>query len=351
MQGIGRPGLDARRGGQPRFHVMSYDRIDWHLDSAIEAGQPEEHAFTHIGLYLAWLIRRDLHDPRIFPPDHVAAVRAGEMTGSDLADDIDGKLTSADMNAEGAAFSDARYDAYIREYGTLFDRSSDYGVSDGPEEYQTVERLLDRMYAEWAADGRPGPPAKPEREVPDHDFVPTAGYLLVPTDFSQEQIDELVGRTPFPVDVMSPERLPPTPHVAPQLELLIPPAFAGREIETFSIRASKWGSSLLKRALKRLGVAPKDAVVASGMGGSGQGTLSVMIYGVPAIDAERLTSEFQSVIFRLPGSTWEPRVIADREVQWASGVEFTAAFWARDGMIVHVAGQPGIVESAISRLP
>src|SRR5690349_15012547 len=48
------------RGG---VGVTSYDRIDWHLDSAIAAGQPEENAFAHIGLYLAWLIRHDLHDP------------------------------------------------------------------------------------------------------------------------------------------------------------------------------------------------------------------------------------------------------------------------------------------------
>lgn len=71
-----------------------YDELDWHFDSALSAGQPAENAFIHIGFYLAWLIRHDLHNPRGFPPEHIKAVRRGEMTGSDLADDIDNKLLS-----------------------------------------------------------------------------------------------------------------------------------------------------------------------------------------------------------------------------------------------------------------
>jgi hypothetical protein len=88
-----------------------YDDVGYHAGPAEEAGQPREYAFTHIGLYLAWLIRHDLHDPRGFPPEHIEAVKRGEMTGSDLADDIDWKLLSDSMTSEGAAFSDARYGA------------------------------------------------------------------------------------------------------------------------------------------------------------------------------------------------------------------------------------------------
>jgi hypothetical protein len=100
--------------------VTSYDRLDWHVDSAIEAGQPPENGFTHIGLYLAWLIRHDLHDPELFPPEHIDAVKRGEMTGSDLADDIDTKLGGFVMNSEGRAFSDACYRAYLDRYADLF---------------------------------------------------------------------------------------------------------------------------------------------------------------------------------------------------------------------------------------
>ena len=47
--------------------MASYDKLDWHLDAAVAAGRLEENAFTHIGIYLAWLIRNNLHDPESFP--------------------------------------------------------------------------------------------------------------------------------------------------------------------------------------------------------------------------------------------------------------------------------------------
>ncbi len=64
---------------------VKYDDVDWHIDGAIEAGQPEEQAFAHIGLYLSWLIRHDMHNPPMFPREHVASLKRGAMTGSDLA--------------------------------------------------------------------------------------------------------------------------------------------------------------------------------------------------------------------------------------------------------------------------
>ena len=37
-----------------------YDKLDWHLDAALSAGKPEENAFSHIGLYLGWLVRNEV---------------------------------------------------------------------------------------------------------------------------------------------------------------------------------------------------------------------------------------------------------------------------------------------------
>ena len=337
-----------QRGDPPR--VASYDRIDWHIDQAIDAGQPEEQAFTHIGLYLAWLIRHDLHDAHVFPEEHVEAVKAGAMTGSDLRDDIDGKLTAADMTADGAAFSDARYEAYLEEYANLFASLPEYGVEDGPEAYEDVEPLLDRMYTDWVADGRPAPPPKSGRDLIDVDFASMDQVLMVPPSFTQEQIDELLADVPGDVRVVSRDSIPKR-HVASDLESLIPGDLTSPPMEIESDRANRWGSSLLARALKRLDVAPKDTLVVHGIGGDGEGTVTVTIYGVPGIDAERLTSEFRSVIFRIPGSKWESRTVSGREVQWASGEEFTVAFWARHGMVIHVTGQPEVVVPAVSRLP
>ncbi len=296
------------------------------------------------------MIRHDLHDPQVFPEEHVDAIKAGEMTGSDLRDDIDGKLIAADMSADGAAFSDARYEAYLDEYATLFDAMPAYSVVDGPETYQLVEPALDRMYAEWVAGGRRPPAPKAEQDLIDVDFASTDQVLMVPPGFTQDQIDELLVGVPGNVKIVTRDSIPRS-HAANDLESLIPIDLSTPPMEIESERANRWGSSLLTRALKRLGVAPKDAVVVHGMGGDGEGTVTVSIYSVPGIDPERLTSAFRSVIFRIPGSTWESRTIAGREVQWASGKEFTVAFWARDGMVVHVTGQPEVLVPAVSRLP
>jgi hypothetical protein len=330
--------------------VASYDRLDWHVDSAIAAGQPPERAFTHIGFYLEWLIRHDLHNARVFPAGHIDAVKQGEMTGSDLADDIDTKLISDDMNAEGRAFSDAGYRVYLTEYKGLFSDFPDYGVADEPANYGRVEQLLDRLYAEWVAAGRPKPPPDPAAFDFDID-VPTSSLVMFPPDFSQEQIDDFLKDLPGDVQMMPRSTQEQRPHAAPDLEALIPVDLAKPPMEVSSVRAEKWGSSLLKRALKHLDVQPRDAVVVTAIGGLGEMTLTVTLYGVPGASVERLEVEFRSVIFLLPGSKWEPRTVAGRELQWASGREFTVAYWTLDGLVVHVAGEAATVEAAIPRLP
>ena len=326
-----------------------YDKLDWHVDSAVAAGQPREQAFTHIGFYLAWLIRHDLHSAGAFPPEHVAAVKRGEMTGSDLADDIDTKLVSHVMNGEGRAFSDARYGAYTTEYGQLFKGLPDYGVVDDDSNYRLAEQLLDRLYGDWVAEGRPKAPPEPPLEA---DFPrPTSVGVMLPPGFSEDQLGELLAPwKDTEVTVMRPPTEEQMPHQSPELEALIPRDLTSPPMQVSSVRATDWGSSLLNRALKRLEIRPKDAVVVNGLGGQGAQTLTVSIYGAPGVSAARLEAEFQSVIFRLPESKLQRRDIAGRQVNWASGREFNVAFWARDGVVIHVAGEVAAVEGAIGRL-
>lgn len=327
-----------------------YDKLDWHYNSAVSAGQPSQNAFTHIGFYLAWLIRHDMHNPRFLPAEHVEAVKRGEMTGSDLADDIDTKLVAQVMNREGRAFSDARYSAYTAGYGEEFKDLPDYAVTDDQVNYGRAEELLDRLYADWIAADRPKAPPDPPFEG---DFpMPTSVSVMLPPGLSEDQLGELLapwGDTE--VTVMRPPTEEQMPHLAPELEALIPRDLTAPPMEISSVRATDWGSSLLNRALKRLATRPMDSVVVTGMGGRGEQTLTVTIYGVPGVSAERLAKEFQTVFPRLPGSKWQAREIAGKSVAWASGREFTQAHWTRDGQVVSVAGNAGAVERAVSRLP
>ena len=116
---------------------------------------PPENGFTHIGFYLAWVIHHDLHSPDVFPAGHVAAVKAGEMTGSDLTDDIDTKFNEADVNAEGRAFTDARYGAYLAEYEQLVAAEPPCSVVDDVAGYARVAPVIDRLHADWVRAGRP----------------------------------------------------------------------------------------------------------------------------------------------------------------------------------------------------
>lgn len=301
--------------------MATYDRLDWHSDSAIAGGRPPENAFTHIGLYLAWIIRHDLHNPSVFPAAHVVAVKGGEMTGSDLSDDIDSKLIPSDMNAEGRAFGDARYAAYLAEYATVFADQPDYAVVDDPANYARIEPVIDSLYASWIADGRP--------KGVDESTRSTAS-----TSNADEERDP---------EVMS--------RLAPGLEALIPLDLTDPPVRTNSVRASTWGSSLLNHALRRLGMEPGDATVVVAMGGRGQRTLTVMLYEVPNITADRLLAEVEPAMTLPPRGAWSDRDLAGRTVRWASGPEFTVAFWARDGLVTHVTGSREDVERAAPSLP
>lgn len=326
-----------------------YDRLDWHYDSAVAAGQPPENAFTHIGFYLAWLIRHDLHEPRFLPAEHVEAVKRGEMAGSDLADDIDAKLVGQVMSDEGRAFSDARYEVYTTEYRESFKDLPDYAVIDDEPNYRRAEQLLDRLYADWVAAGRPKAPPTPKFEG---DFpMPTPVMVMARPGLTKDQVDELPGPwSATEVTVLHPPAEEQVPHLAPDLERLIPRDLASPPMVVSSVRAADWGSSLLNRALKRLERRPKEAVVVIGIGGRGEQTLAVTIYAVPGVSAERLRGEFQVVFPRLPGSKWQSRVVAGKDVNWALGREFTQAYWTREGMVVGVAGEAAAVERAIGRL-
>ncbi len=266
----------------------SYDRLDWHYDSAIAAGRPPANAFTHIGFYLAWIIRHDLHNPEILRASHVDAVKVGDMTGSDLSDDIDTKLIPNDMNAEGRAFSDARYTAYLAEYAKVFADQPEYSVVDEPANYARIAPVIDSLYASWIADGRP-------EAVDETPVVPAA--LDFHPDMTREQIDSMIVQLAVSYGGLADDE--PDHEVmsrpAPGLEALIPADLTDPPLRTNSVRASTWGSSLLIRALRRLEVDPNDATVVVAMGGRPR-MLTVMLYEIPRITADRLLAEVELAI-------------------------------------------------------
>jgi hypothetical protein len=318
-----------------------YDDVGWHESGAMEAGQPVELAFTHIGLYLAWLIHHDLHDPSTFPREHVAAVKAGTMTGSDLADDMDGKLVSDMLTAEGRAFSDYHYTTYLDDYARAFEAEPAYGVEDTEANYGRIAPLLDSAYAAWVGAGRPGPePDDPNRVIETPAFGRCDG---VPDSMTKAEPDAYMDRVARTMDLGFERIEEPMPHLAPDLEAMVVDRLALAPTEVSSVSATHWGSSLLNRSLKRLGVRPRDAIVVSALTGNDHNAVMVALYAVPGASAAALEAEFGSAIYKPSRQAWEPTDVAGRRVMLARGSEFVGIYWAVDGLVFHL-GAPATTD-------
>lgn len=148
-------------------------------------------------------------------------------------------------------------------------------IDDEPD-YRRTEQLLDRLYADWVAAGRPKAPPTPKFEG---DFpMPTPVMVVAPPGLTKAQVDELLGPwSATEVTVLHPPAEQQVPHLAPDLEVLIPRDLASPPMVVSSVRAADRGSSLLNRALKRLETRPREAIVVIGIGGRGEQTLAVTI--------------------------------------------------------------------------
>jgi hypothetical protein len=321
--------------------VTKYDDADWHVDDAASAGQPVEQAFAHIGLYLGWLIRRGFQRPDMFTAEDVASVRSGEMTGSDLADEVDGKLVSDMLTNDGRHFTDFYYSTYLNDFSATFPTEPDYSVIDDAATYAHIAPVLDRAFEGWVASGRPGPvPDDPDRriETPAHARGPGVPDSMTSAELDA-YMDVLVSRTvvhEIRVDEMEP------PHEAPELERLVRDRLGAATSDVGSATANHWGSSKLSRALNRLGVRPRDATVISAVVGDGEQATMIAAYAIPGIDAATLETEFAAAIHRPSPRPWLATDVAGRRVMLADGREFIAIYWAVDGMVFHLAASKGV---------
>jgi hypothetical protein len=291
-----------------------YDKLDWHAQAAVEAGEPLENAFTHIGLFLTWLIRHDLHDTMLIHAEWADAVKAGEMTGSDLASALDEALVADAMTDDGRHFADSYYDTYLSDYDTCFKGSAPYSIPDDSASYARIAPAIDRAYAAWVDSGRPAPQVSEPKDNSE-----LGGE---PGEFEGE-IGMLVS------DI-------PDPHESRELEALIPADLTDSPMRVSSVRGTYWGDSLLNQALRRLGMRPADCLIANGIAGEGPDVVTITLYSVPAAPASQLDSEFQNVIHRPTREPWQLRELGGHRVHFATGLDFCASFWANDGLVVHV---------------
>jgi hypothetical protein len=338
--------------------VTIHDRLEWHLAAAVERGRPPERAFTHIGLFLAWLIRHDLHDPAAFPADAaglLAGVRAGRLPGSALRDAVGDALTSDVLAPDGEAFTTWYYPAYLDDYAVAFADVADYGVAEDDAAYARIAPTIDRRFAEWQAAGAALPPgplaldADALLAMSDADLDAAAQDLADAIGGDEDAADQFGDA---PGDEASHDTDGNgNPHDAPDLEALVPHEIAGLPLQITSTRVSDWQSSLLRQAVERLGVDPMDAFVALGLGGTGEDTVAVTLYAIPGVAQDRLEAEFSRPEYLGDGQAWAQREVDGKTVWWARTDDFDTAFYALGGLVVTVGASPDRVKAALEVLP
>ena len=340
-------------GAPPDLSPVKYDDVEYHEDPAIEAGQPAEHGATHIGLFLSWLVRHDLHEPDLFDDRDLAEVRAGTMPGSDLLGLVDGKLLSDMLTDEGNAFAAARYRAYLDAFGALFADEADYSIADDPAAEGRVHPLLDAMYADWVAAGRPTADPGPEESTPESwRWVETADHdwdaiMEVSLGATGPMAIELRPDGTFRAETIEP------PHADPALEALIPDDLGDGPVERSSSRGAQ-GDVRLKRALATLKVGSRTVTTAFGITGKGPRVIAMRLYRVPGVEAASLAEVFEGALRSRRSRAFERRELDGGPVWWDDlepGIpDHALAFWTVDGLVISVSAAPALLPGAIARI-
>ncbi len=248
--------------------MTKYDDVDFHIGDAIAHGQPPDNAFTHIALFLSWLVRHKLVLDEFCPLNTAHDLESGTLRPNDLRDSVDGQLLSQILTPDGVAFLDAYYVAgYLSDFASEFSEAPKYGVLDGLEEQRRIDAVVDRAYGRWQS-GVP-PQAYP---------VSTASASVEPP--TGQPAAMLLGAAAMTVRDETTD-----PHADLELERRLSNAL-DQPLRVASSTAKDWGSSVLNRAIRDLGVSVALVVVGWGLGPKSEPTIYVC--RIPGVSQARL---------------------------------------------------------------
>jgi hypothetical protein len=139
--------------------MANIDRADWHYGGNYPKGLPPENAGTHIGIYLAWIIHRQLGSKQLVKlgAETYQKVLRREATGRDLLlAELDEKFFPELLNSEGGAFTSAYYETndFLNDYDLVLggELESLYHVQDTWENYDKMAERLDERLATWRSE-------------------------------------------------------------------------------------------------------------------------------------------------------------------------------------------------------
>ena len=132
-----------------------YDKAKYHYGGDYPDDLPDEQAFVHTGLYLGWIIDRDLYSEEIREgtADLIAAFKAREVTGPEVYESWDGCLIDTMLSAEGNAFSQDYFDF---ERGKVVNVATRFGVNGVISIYEHAPAARERhVVGSWRTDRVP----------------------------------------------------------------------------------------------------------------------------------------------------------------------------------------------------
>lgn len=150
---------------------MKYDDASWHYGGDFPKGLPNENGATHIGMFLSWIIERDLvsDELREDAAAELARVKRRKMTGAQfLLAVCDEKLSSNDLSPEGNRFAKAYFmKEYLEDYADLFEPklSSLYELADTWKNYDRLRPILEQRFAKWSKAQKNAPAAKAPKKA------------------------------------------------------------------------------------------------------------------------------------------------------------------------------------------
>ncbi len=136
---------------------MKYDDASWHSEGEYPEGLPPENGATHIGMFLAWAIDRDLVGELLRGDciDELVSLQARRTTpGEFLLRCCDGKLTDEDLDELGNEFAKAYYEKdYLVDYEGVLggDLETLYHVADTWENFDQIKPVINARFDVWKA--------------------------------------------------------------------------------------------------------------------------------------------------------------------------------------------------------
>ena len=132
-----------------------YDNAKTHFLGNFPESLPIEQAYVHIGMYLGWIIEKELYS-EFFEEEaeiQIFRFRRREISCTILSEIWDGYLGFELFNREGNMFTYYYYGGglYRGDYDEILVKNlpSIYHVDDSWENYEKITNRIDMRYSDW----------------------------------------------------------------------------------------------------------------------------------------------------------------------------------------------------------